>query len=281
MDLGTKGSSDLRSVVASGRGDVQAAVDDPWNGWGSMVASSGEVVVDQPGALLGQDAPDFRDIPLDPHHGLPPWKRTLDIVLGGAAFVALLPLMALVALGIKCISPGPVVFRQERVGYRGRRFECIKFRSMRTESSTETHRAYLEELVQSDRPMAKLDRAKDPRVIPFGRLMRALAIDELPQLINVFRGEMSLVGPRPAIPYEYERYRPEHRMRFLGVPGMTGLWQVNGKNHTTFAEMVEMDVQYAAKKTLGLDVTILLRTPKVLVEQMLELLRGAPEERES
>jgi lipopolysaccharide/colanic/teichoic acid biosynthesis glycosyltransferase len=120
--------------------------------------------------------------------------------------------------------------------------------------------------------MTKLDQQKDPRVIPLGRILRASALDELPQLFNVIKGDMSLIGPRPCIPYEYDRYTDDHKLRMLATPGMTGLWQVSGKNHTTFEEMVALDVDYAYRQSPALDLWILFRTPGVIFTQLLELM---------
>ena len=118
--------------------------------------------------------------------------------------------------------------------------------------------------------MEKIDAASDSRMIPGGKLLRATGLDELPQLLNVFRGEMSLVGPRPCVPYEYELYRPQHRGRFAAVPGLTGLWQVSGKNRTTFEQMIGLDLQYIRRKSWWLDLTIMLRTPAVILGQVWE-----------
>ena len=127
-------------------------------------------------------------------------------------------------------------------------------------ADTGVHQGHLTRLMDSDLPMKKLDAAGDPRLIPCGLLLRTLGLDELPQLFNVIRGDMSLVGPRPCVPYEYESYTPHHRRRLAAVPGLTGLWQVSGKNRTTFDQMVELDIFYAANKTLLLDLKIILKT---------------------
>jgi lipopolysaccharide/colanic/teichoic acid biosynthesis glycosyltransferase len=206
--------------------------------------------------------------------GLPVWKRTLDLALMALCAPGLLLIGSVVALIIKCGSRGPLLFRQTRVGYRGREFTCFKFRTMKTDAETESHRRHTQQLIKSSDPMHKLDSRKDPRLIPLGRLIRAGGLDELPQLINVLRGDMSLVGPRPCIPYEYEMYEPWHRRRFEAVPGLTGLWQVSGKNRTTFDEMIRLDIAYAEQLNLWLDLKILLRTPAALWGQYRDL-RGA------
>ena len=202
--------------------------------------------------------------------GLPTWKRLLDLALIAAAAPGWLLLGAGAAILVVCGSRGPVFFRQRRVGYKGREFTCYKFRTMRVDAETGTHREHFHHLMGTEVPMTKLDARNDPRLIPFGALLRATGLDELPQLINVLRGEMSLVGPRPCIPYEYELYQPWQRRRFDAVPGLTGLWQVSGKNRTTFNEMIRFDIQYSKRLSLWLDLQIILRTIPALWEQCLE-----------
>jgi lipopolysaccharide/colanic/teichoic acid biosynthesis glycosyltransferase len=175
-----------------------------------------------------------------------------------------------VALLIRSGSRGPVLFRQERVGYQGRRFLCFKFRTMFVDSDSTTHQGHLQQLMNSNTPMQKMDSKGDPRIIPFGVWLRASGLDELPQLINVLRGEMSLVGPRPCLPYEYDQYLPWQKERFGTLPGLTGLWQVTGKNKTTFVEMVLLDLMYAKNKSLWWDLKIILLTVPALIIQMLE-----------
>jgi len=198
------------------------------------------------------------------------WKRTLDALLILLALPFLIPLALLVALLIRSRSRGPVLFQQERVGHLGRRFMCLKFRTMFADTNPKTHQGHLQHLMSSNTPMMKMDSQGDPRIIPFGVLLRASGLDELPQLINVLRGEMSLVGPRPCLPYEYEKYLPWQRERFGTLPGLTGLWQVSGKNKTTFVEMIQLDIRYAKNKTLWWDLKIILMTVPALVIQMLE-----------
>ena len=137
-------------------------------------------------------------------------------------------------------------------------------------ADTTAHEEHLHQLMNSDTPMLKMDSMGDPRIIPFGMLLRASGLDELPQLINVLRGEMSLVGPRPCLPYEYEKYLPRQKERFATLPGLTGLWQVSGKNKTTFLEMIQMDIQYAKNRTLWWDLKIILMTGPALIIQLLE-----------
>jgi len=217
-------------------------------------------------------------IDLDPLAGAPSprtaqnlhWKRTLDAFLILLALPFLVPLALLVALLIRCGSRGPILFRQERVGYQGRRFGCFKFRTMFVNADTTTHQDHLQDLMHSNAPMTKMDSRGDLRIIPFGLLLRASGLDELPQLINVLQGDMSLVGPRPCLPYECELYLPWQKERFETVPGLTGLWQVSGKNKTTFVEMIQLDIRYAKGKTLWWDLKIILMTVPALVIQMLE-----------
>ena len=190
---------------------------------------------------------------------IPRWKRALDIFGATAGLVVLSPLFALVALYIKLVSPGPAFFTQPRVGRGGREFPFIKFRSMHVNTDESPHNHHAARFIRDNGSMQKLDEA-DPRIYFGGRLLRASCIDELPQLWNVLRGEMSLVGPRPCIPYEAAEYQRWHRHRFSMLPGMSGLWQVSGKNKLTFAEMIRLDIRYEKKMSLGLDLLIILRT---------------------
>ena len=178
--------------------------------------------------------------------------------------------MMLIALIIRMVSAGPVLFKQERIGYLGGRFLCYKFRTMFVNADTGIHQGHLNQLMNSDAPMMKMDSQGDPRIIPFGRLLRASGLDELPQLINVLLGDMSLVGPRPCVAYEYEKYLPWQRERFNALPGLTGLWQVSGKNRTTFTEMMELDIKYTREKTLWLDLKIIFKTIPALLIQVWE-----------
>ncbi|MCU0784769.1 MAG: sugar transferase [Verrucomicrobia bacterium] len=196
------------------------------------------------------------------------WKRTLDITLIALALPLLLPVMLVIAVLIWIVSPGPVFFRQERVGYLGRRFMCFKFRTMVLGADPAVHEEHLHNLLESDAPMIKKDAEGDPRVIPLGSILRSSGLDELPQVINVLLGEMSLVGPRPCLPFEYEKYFPWQRERFNAVPGLTGLWQVSGKNRTTFMEMIQLDIKYARTRTLWLDLKIIFETIPALIVQM-------------
>ena len=190
---------------------------------------------------------------------IPVWKRTLDIVGASAGLLVLLPLFVLVGLYIKVVSPGPVLFRQKRIGLAGREFTFLKFRSMHHRNDEAFHSHHAQDFIHFDRPMTKLD-GNDPRIIPGGRILRKLAIDELPQLINILKGDMSLVGPRPCIPYEAEEYQQWHAHRFSILPGLTGLWQVSGKNKLTFQQMIRLDITYENRMSLWFDLWIILRT---------------------
>ncbi len=201
---------------------------------------------------------------------VPGWKRMQDVA-GSLVFLILLsPLLLLIALYVKLVSPGPVLFRQKRIGYRGVPFSFLKFRTMRANTSPVSHQSHLHELIHSDRPMRKLDRTRDPRIIPGGGLLRKASLDELPQLINVLRGEMSLVGPRPCLPYEAREYDRWHAQRFDTLPGMTGLWQVSGKNRLTFRQMIRMDIEYCRRMSLLYDLKILALTVPTVIGLLFE-----------
>ena len=207
---------------------------------------------------------------------IPVWKRILDLSLIILALPILLPLMAIITLGILVVSPGPVFFRQQRIGLLGRRFTCWKFRSMRVNANVQIHENYLKQLMQSDVPMTKMDAKGDPRLIPLGSLLRSSGLDELPQLFNVLRGDMSIVGPRPCTPSEYENYEPWQMERFKTLPGLTGWWQVNGKNKTTFNQMISMDISYVDQRSFAMDLRIIFKTIPVLLGQIKEIASKKP-----
>ena len=167
-------------------------------------------------------------------------------------------------------SPGPILFRQERVGYKGRRFKLYKFRTMHGTAPTTSHQDHFSQLMRSNVPMQKLDARGDSRIIPGGALLRASGLDELPQIINVLLGDMSIVGPRPCIPYEYEKYSAGQRERTNTKPGLTGLWQVSGKNRTTFDEMIRLDIAYTQKRSFWLDAKIIAMTIPALCTQVID-----------
>jgi exopolysaccharide biosynthesis polyprenyl glycosylphosphotransferase len=194
-------------------------------------------------------------------------KRTFDVAMAGTVLLLTAPLLAVAAIAVKLDSKGPILFKQERVGFLGKRFTLYKFRTMIVGADTSTHEKHVAALMQSNVPMTKLDARGDSRLIPVGRLLRAAGLDELPQLINVLKGEMSLVGPRPCLPSEYNRSLASQRERLRTLPGLTGLWQVSGKNRTTFNEMIDCDVQYVRTQSLWLDLKIMLKTiPTLMVE---------------
>ncbi len=196
-------------------------------------------------------------------------KRLVDVAGSGLALVTLSPVFAIVAVLIKLTSEGPVFFRQERVGKGGRPFEFLKFRSMYVANDHKVHQEYIRNLIAGNGPSgegAVYKIKNDARVTPVGRFLRKTSLDELPQFWNVFRGEMSLVGPRPPIPYEIEYYAVWHRRRVLDVkPGITGLWQVYGRSRTTFDEMVRLDLRYVRTWSIWLDLKILLKTPHAVL----------------
>jgi lipopolysaccharide/colanic/teichoic acid biosynthesis glycosyltransferase len=198
------------------------------------------------------------------------WKTILDLTCILLSLPLWLPVVLFLALWIKLVSPGPVFFRQERIGYRGKRFMILKFRTMKVNVETRSHETHLEQLIDANLPMTKLDSAGDPRIIPGGRILRATGLDELPQLFNVLRGEMSLVGPRPCTPHEFKSYQVWQKERVNVPPGLTGYWQVNGKNKTTFSEMIKLDIFYTKNLSLWLDLTIMLRTVPALLAQVIE-----------
>ncbi|MGZ5503804.1 MAG: sugar transferase [Chthoniobacterales bacterium] len=210
------------------------------------------------------------------HLSLPLWKRVLDVTFILLTSPVWLPLVLLVMLAVRLSSPGPIFYRQERIGFRGGRFMIYKFRSMKVDAETDVHEAHLERLMRDSVPMAKLDGHGDPRIFPWGRILRATGLDELPQIFNVLRGEMSLVGPRPCTVHEFSRYANWQRERVKAFPGMTGYWQVNGKNKTTFNEMIEMDIYYAKNLSLFLDLKIILQTVPALVVQTMESISRRP-----
>lgn len=204
------------------------------------------------------------------------WKRILDLTLVFLSCPVWLPLIALIAAWVALMSPGPVFFRQKRVGFRRRHFRIFKFRTMKVAASTEPHDRHVAALMQSDSPLVKLDEIGDPRLIHGGRFLRAAGLDELPQIINVLRGEMSVVGPRPCTVNEFSRYSAWQQTRTNVLPGLTGYWQINGKNKTTFSEMIAMDLFYVDNVSFRLDVRILLRTIPAVSQQVRETKKVSP-----
>lgn len=216
------------------------------------------------------------------HHRFYFWcKRTLDILVASVLMLLLAPVMLLIVVLIRLDSSGPAIFKQERVGLKrvqeGRRvvwqirpFIIYKFRTMRRDADPGYHRAFIQAFIHNDEQrMAALQRVdtktkklvNDPRVTRVGHFLRKTSLDELPQLWNVLKGEMTLVGPRPAIPYEVEEYAPWHRRRLEALPGLTGLWQVSARSAVDFDTMVELDIEYIERQSLWLDLEILIKTP--------------------
>ncbi|MDB6172529.1 MAG: Undecaprenyl-phosphate galactose phosphotransferase [Chthoniobacteraceae bacterium] len=215
-------------------------------------------------AFINRDA---FDVPKRDASRFPLWKRVLDLTCIALSIAIWASLMILVALWILLTSPGPIFFRQERIGHHGRRFTILKFRSMKVNTATGSHELHVQQLIPSDRPMTKLDALGDPRLIRGGRILRMLGLDELPQIFNVIRGEMSLVGPRPCTPHELGLYQNTQLERFNAPPGLTGYWQINGKNKTTFSRMVDLDIFYSRHMSLWLDLLIILKTlPSITLE---------------
>lgn len=199
-------------------------------------------------------------------------KRAVDLIAASACLLLFGLLMLLIALAIKLHSPGPVFYRQQRIGKHGRPFIMLKFRSMRVGSDSAVHRQHMRRLIRENlRPqdlgVASLKLPFDPRITGVGKILRKLSLDELPQLINVLRGDMSIVGPRPPLPYEYDLYDEWHKQRLEVAPGITGLWQVTARNLVAFEDMVKLDLMYIATMSLWLDLKIMLWTP-------LEMVRG-------
>jgi lipopolysaccharide/colanic/teichoic acid biosynthesis glycosyltransferase len=200
-------------------------------------------------------------------------KRVIDIAGSLTALILLSPVFLAIALAIKLTSRGPILFKQKRIGQYGVSFTFLKFRSMYHLNDPRIHQEYVRRLIsgrgeykQSDGNGDVYKLKDDPRITPVGRFLRRTSLDEFPQFFNVLRGEMSLVGPRPPIPYEIEAYDIWHRRRFLeAMPGITGLWQVNGRSKCTFDEMVRLDIRYARDWSLGLDLKILLETPRAVL----------------
>lgn len=201
-------------------------------------------------------------------------KRGIDIFGSGLLLVLLSPILAVIALAIKLTSKGPAIFRQDRLGQFGKHFKCLKFRTMYVDNDHHIHREYVQNFIagktnkqsSEDHEPAVYKITSDPRVTPIGRFLRKTSFDELPQFWNVLRGEMSMVGPRPPVPYEFEVYDFWHRRRVLEVkPGVTGLWQVTGRSRTCFDDMVRLDLRYSKSWSIWLDLRILLATPRAVL----------------
>jgi lipopolysaccharide/colanic/teichoic acid biosynthesis glycosyltransferase len=196
----------------------------------------------------------------------------MDIIIASILLLLFGPLMLLIGIGIKLHSPGPILYKQKRIGKDGRPFRMYKFRSMRDGSSEELHKNHVQGLMRnnshpSDIGQGSLKLSNDFRITWLGRWLRRLSLDELPQLFNVLVGDMSMVGPRPPLPYEYELYEERHKERLSILPGITGYWQVTARNQASFEEMVQLDLKYIQEKSLWLDLCIMTKTP-------VEMIRG-------
>lgn len=200
------------------------------------------------------------------------FKRSFDTLASALGLLFLSPVLLLIGAVIRLDSSGPVLLRQRRVGKAGRAFYMYKFRTMAADSDEKAHQRYVTQMIREDdgslrngHGAFKLEH--DPRITRVGRFLRTYSLDEFPQLINVLKGDMSLVGPRPPLPYEVALYNERHLRRLEAVPGMTGLWQVSGRNETTFEEMVDLDLSYIENWSPLLDIRILLRTVAVLIKE--------------
>jgi len=201
-------------------------------------------------------------------------KRLLDIIGALAGIILSLPFFLIIPVAIKLTSKGPVLFKQERIGYGAKPFTFLKFRTMKTDSGDQIHKDYVRKHIEgkteeinngdAEKPLYKIN--NDPRITKVGHILRKTSLDELPQFFNVLIGDMSLVGPRPPIPYEVEFYKNWHLRRVMEVkPGITGLWQVYGRNKTTFDNMVRLDLQYVRKKSIFFDLKIIFKTVTVML----------------
>ncbi len=236
-------------------------------------------------SLILKKDPDALCLAVNNRHGYYAIKRILDMVIAFGVLLLLLPMMIVIALLILIYSPGPVFFVQKRVGvkrcffegqtyWKKENFNCFKFRTMKVNSDPAIHQAYIKALIENDETeMTALQGAEcqprklvnDPRIITPGKLLRKLSLDELPQLWNVLIGDMSLIGPRPAIPYEVELYKPWHMRRLEAQPGITGLQQVYARSSADFDKQVQYDIDYVDNQSLWLDLKILLKTPLAVI----------------
>ncbi len=217
----------------------------------------------------------YLDETMNPHWFQKAIKKGIDIIGALTGIILFSPVMLIVALAVKISSAGPVIFKQTRLGLKGRRFPFYKYRSMYVNMDDHIHREYVSNLIdgqlekinqgEKGKPFFKIK--EDPRITRVGKIIRKLSLDELPQFFNVLKGEMSLVGPRPPIPYEIEKYKPWHLRRILEMkPGITGLWQVSGRSKTTFDEMVRLDLRYVQNWSVWLDLKILFKTVKEVIQ---------------
>jgi lipopolysaccharide/colanic/teichoic acid biosynthesis glycosyltransferase len=198
-------------------------------------------------------------------------KRPVETLLSLGLLLLFGPLMLAIALGIRLYSPGPILYRQQRIGKDGKAFTMLKFRSMRLENSPDLHREHVQRLIRDNVDLKEfgvgsLKLKSDPRITGLGKILRKLSLDELPQLFNVLKGEMALVGPRPPLPYEYEVYFDWHKQRLAVLPGITGLWQVLARNTCCFDDMVILDIKYIETMSLWNDLKIMIMTPVEMIK---------------
>ncbi len=203
-------------------------------------------------------------------HNYAPVKRALDIAVSLGLILFFAPLMLLISIGIKISSPGPILYRQTRIGKRGKPFRMLKFRSMQVVNNPDLHREYVQKLIKENTDPQAIGKTSvkligDPRITGVGKYLRKFSLDELPQFFNVLSGEMALVGPRPPLPYEYEVYQEWHKQRLNVSPGITGLWQVKAHNTVAFDDMVRLDIEYMQTTNLWLDLKIMALTPVEMV----------------
>jgi exopolysaccharide biosynthesis polyprenyl glycosylphosphotransferase len=209
-------------------------------------------------------APDVTGIDTGESWGYKLFKRVVDLSIGSVILVLLLPIIPVIAIMIKLDTPGPVFFKQDRVGRLGRVFKFYKFRSMYREA--ETRKSEIEKLNEQDGPVFKI--RSDPRVTSVGSFLRRSSLDEIPQILNVLKGDMSLVGPRPQMPSEVAQYEPWHRKRLEVKPGITCLWQISGRSHISFDEWMRLDVEYLKQRSIATDLSIILKTiPAVIARK--------------
>lgn len=217
--------------------------------------------------------------------GLPLWKRMMDVFVSLTVLLILSPILLLVAIIVGLTSSGGIIYRQERIGYLGRPFVLYKFRSMTVAKVHVEHQEYMKHLISEeggdDKPMLKEQGNTGARITKIGKIIRCTSLDEIPQLLNVIKGEMSLIGPRPPIPYEVEVYKRWHGGRFDSVPGLTGLWQVSGKNSLSFKEMARLDIKYSRNLSFWNDLVILFKTPMVIVREFVDGIRGSERKADS
>lgn len=205
-------------------------------------------------------------------NGYLPVKRVLDVCLAMFSILLFGALMLAIAVGIRISSPGPILYRQKRIGKNGVPFDMFKFRSMQVKNNPDLHRQYVQKLIRENTEPRSLGKNNlkidgDPRITGLGKYLRKFSLDELPQFFNVLKGDMSIIGPRPSLPYEYEVYEEWHKQRLTALPGITGPWQVLAHNTVPFDEMVSIDLEYIRSMNLWLDLKIIFLTP-------IEMIRG-------